>query len=130
MSEIDPALKKKLQDLADFARESGADQTHDIKPAHESKGDNRMQPNASRLTAQLEELARLANESGAQGVWLIRGAQAAQLTYIPVGNLQQPEIPGAEASLNLSLALDIADAGVLVLMRFPSDGKEPGIEVR
>lgn len=90
-------------------------------------------PNSNRsehpLTARLEKLAEIANDAGAQGVWFIRGAQNAQLTYIPVGNIQQPEIPGAEASLNLSLALDIADAGVLVLMRFPADGGESGIEV-
>lgn len=84
------------------------------------------------LTDRLEQLAAQANNAGAQGVWLIRGAQAAQLTYIPVGNIQQPDTlaRGAAASLNLSLALDIADAGVLVLMRFPADGGEPGIEVR
>lgn len=76
----------------------------------------------------LDQLADLVNEAGAEGVFIIRGAKNASLIYEPE-DYQWPRIPGAEASTNLSLSLDVADAGILVLIRFPvSDGGEAGIE--
>lgn len=77
-----------------------------------------------------DQLAALANEMGAEGIWLIRGAKGARLTYIPVSGVEQPEISGIEASINLEFNLEIADAGVLMIARFPNDGGESGIEVR
>lgn len=81
----------------------------------------------------LDEIANLANNLGAEGVWIIRGANNARLIYEPENSpIRPPNIPGVIASANLSLSLDIADAGIIILIRFPfSDGhSERGIEVR
>jgi hypothetical protein len=88
----------------------------------------------SNLADRLQELAQLANEIGAQGIWLIRGAQDASLTYTPGPTVELPRLegvpPGVVGGLNITLNLEIADTGVLVVMRFPADGDEPGIEVK
>lgn len=98
------------------------------------------QPVNPNLKGFLDQLATMANDAGAEGVWLIRGAKNARLIYIP-------DAPVIEAAINklsqalrddpLSISfttdirLDIADAGVLVILRFPaSDGEEPGIEAK
>ncbi len=80
----------------------------------------------------LDEIAALANDAGAQGIWVIRGANNARFVYEPENNPIRPNIPGVVGSASLSLSLDIADAGIVVLIRFPfSDGNsEPGIEVK
>lgn len=82
------------------------------------------------LTDRLEELAAQANNAGAQGVWLIRGAKDAQLTYGLEAQAAAPKFAGVQSVMNFTLALNITDTGVLVIMRFPSDGGESGIEVR
>lgn len=100
----------------------------------------------SNLTQHLNDLADLANQIGAEGIWLIRGARDARLLYkvgtdeaswpdvpgVKVGlTVGAADLPGVKVSVDLSLALDLADAGVLVVMRFPTgDGGEPGIESR
>lgn len=77
------------------------------------------------LTAKLNQLAQLANEIGAEGVWLFRGATDAYLIYTP----NEPVIVNDPLiSANLSIRFDIADTGVLVIMRLPNDGGQPGIE--
>jgi hypothetical protein len=83
------------------------------------------------LAEHLDELADIANEIGAEGVWLVRGVKNARLTYTSAEEIKQPDIPGVQASASLSLSLDLADAGVLAVIRFPaSDGREVGIESR
>lgn len=69
----------------------------------------------------LKKLTDLVNAFGAEGIWLIRGAQNAALLY----DAADPADPA-----NDPVALDIADAGILLIARFPSDGGEPGIETR
>ncbi len=67
----------------------------------------------------LDEIANLANN--------------ARLIYEPENSpIRPPNIPGVIASASLSLSLDIADAGIIVLIRFPfSDGNsELGLEVK
>lgn len=103
-------------------------------------------------TLHLQNLTDLANQIGAEGIWLIRGAKNAKLLYQPADEGEPPpNLPGmqlfrgltvdladlaaemgagAKILADLTLNLDIADAGVLVLMRFPADGGEPGIESR
>jgi hypothetical protein len=90
------------------------------------------QPNIDpHLTAQLAQLAELANEIGAEGVWLIRGGFNARLIYNPsMSSAEEAEwLASSEAvHVNMELRLDIADTGIIVLMRFPSDGGEPGVQ--
>lgn len=79
----------------------------------------------SNLAEKLTELTDLANQVGAEGVWLVRGATNARLVY------DADEIkPEKRISANVSINLALANAGVLVIIRFPSDGGEPGIEAR
>jgi hypothetical protein len=83
------------------------------------------------LAGRLQEISDLANQAGAEGIWLIRGAQDASLTYTPGPAVELPDLPaGVLGGLNFTLNLEIADTGVLVVMRFPSDGKESGIEAK
>ncbi len=83
------------------------------------------------LAEHLEELTDIANEIGAEGIWLIRGARNATLTYTPEGTVEQPGIPGVAVTMNLNLSLELTDAGVLVIIRFPAgDGREAGIEYK
>jgi len=77
------------------------------------------------LAEKLTSLTDLANQAGAEGVWLIRGATNARLTY-DADEIKPNDHVNASVSINLALA----DVGVLVLMRFPADGGEPGIEAR
>lgn len=83
------------------------------------------------LTEHLDQLVELANEIGAEGIFLIRGAKNARLLY-DYQELEAPAIPGIKnASTTLGIAFEVADAGVLAIIRFPSpDGKELGIESR
>ncbi|GIK36591.1 MAG: hypothetical protein BroJett011_04240 [Chloroflexota bacterium] len=85
------------------------------------------------LTEKLNQLAGLANRAGAEGLWLIRGAFNARLIYNP--SMTKAEEAAWLASdvavhVNTELRLDIADTGVLVVIRFPADGGEPGVESR
>lgn len=74
------------------------------------------------LSKQLDELTRLANQAGAEGLWIIRGATDAVLLY----SLDDGSDPASDP-----VVLDIADAELLILMRFSAgDGGEPGIESR
>jgi hypothetical protein len=83
------------------------------------------------LAEHLDELVDIANEIGAEGVWLVRGDKNARLTYTPEEEIKQPDVPGVQASASLSLSLDLLEAGVLVVMRFPArDSREAGIEKR
>ena len=83
------------------------------------------------LTEQLESLAAIANEAGAEGVFILRGATDASLTYTPQGELRQIQLPKLEATTSLSLTVPLADAGVLVIIRFPAgDGQDVGVEFR
>lgn len=69
-----------------------------------------------KLAGHLGQLAELANQAGAEGVWVIRGSKVPSLIY----NTEHSVTP---------VILDLEEAGVLVLMRFPaSDGGEEGIE--
>ncbi len=78
---------------------------------------------------QIKQLAELAKACGGDGIWLIHGAQDARLIYKPDGSIPQPQLPDIDATANLSISLAIADADLLVVMRFPSDGgKQSGIE--
>jgi len=85
-----------------------------------------------KLHPRLNDLAEIAKRAGAEGIWLIRGATDAHLLYTPIGQPGSHGIPGLDkVSTSLTIRLDLADAGVLVVMRFPaSDGGEPGIESR
>lgn len=69
-----------------------------------------------KLAGHLEQLAELANKAGAEGVWVVRGAKVPTLMY------------STEHSVT-PVILDVEEAGVLVLIRFPvGDGREEGIE--
>lgn len=76
----------------------------------------------SDLSEHLNKLTDLANKAGAEGIWLVRGAQNAVLLY-DAGDATDPA--------NDPIALEIADASIIMVARFPqSDGREPGIESR
>lgn len=71
------------------------------------------------LSEHLTELLDLANEAGAEGAWILRGIQEVMLLYQTDPDQDHP------------LALELADAGVYVLLRFPAtDGGVEGIESR
>jgi hypothetical protein len=94
-----------------------------------------LQPELDKALAEhLDELTTIANEIGADGIWLVRGVKEATLTYTPTQGVAMPDIPGVKVNLDLSLKLAEASsrgAGVLVVIRFPtSDGREVGIEKR
>lgn len=85
------------------------------------------------MKKQLDQLTILAAAAGAEGIWLIRGADnaavkfnwphAAEPLYLPV--------EGAKINTKFGFTLDIADAELLVIMRFPAgDGGDPGVEAR
>ncbi|NJN95669.1 MAG: hypothetical protein HC875_16940 [Anaerolineales bacterium] len=79
------------------------------------------------LTEKLNQLAQLANEIGAEGVWLFRGVKDAYLTYTP----NEPvKVDTPLISANLSIRFGIADTGVLLIMRFPDDGGQHGVEYK
>ena len=84
------------------------------------------------LTKQLNDLADLANQAGAEGIWLIRGAKDVQLTYIASPEAEIPFTPGLKLSPNPPIVtIDLVDAEIIVVIRFPAgDGGEPGIESR
>ena len=74
--------------------------------------------NDNALAENLAETCDILNEIGAAGIWILRGAIAPGLAF---------SLPGYEAPVYL----DIADAGLLLVARFPAgDGGEPGIETR
>lgn len=71
-----------------------------------------------KLAEALDQLAELANQAGAEGVWAVRGAKAPTLIY------------STEHSVT-PVILDVEEAGALVLIRFPAgDGGEEGIEAK
>lgn len=77
------------------------------------------------LATNLAELTALAGEIGAEGVFILRGAQEVTLSFTA------PAMPGVETSANRSVALDVAEGGLYVLLRFPAgDGEAGGIEQR
>jgi hypothetical protein len=96
------------------------------------------QPIDPALGEYLQTLLAVAAEIGAAGCWVIRGATMAHLTYSPDAPVVEAAIEklaeelrkgNFDISLNTDIRLDIEDAGVLVLIRFPaSDGGESGIE--
>lgn len=70
------------------------------------------------LAENLAEVCSILGEIGAEGIWIVRGAIAPGLSFT---------LPGMEAPAYL----DIADAGLLLVARFPAtDGGEPGVETR
>ncbi len=72
------------------------------------------------LTEHLDELLTMANEIGAAGAFILRGAQAAALAF----SFTNPD----ETEQNLVLE---PPHETIVLLRFPaSDGQEAGIESR
>jgi predicted DNA-binding WGR domain protein len=95
------------------------------------KGEQMM---TTELTENLNQLANLANQAGAEGIWLLRGAAYVSLSYVDKGVAEELdaalESPAFEELLKKKLiSLDLADANLIVVMRFPEgDGGEPGIE--
>jgi len=70
------------------------------------------------LAGNLAEVCNILKEIGAEGVLIVRGAIAPGLSFT---------LPGGGAPAYL----DIADAPVLLVARFPAtDGGEPGVETR
>lgn len=107
----------------------------------------------TRQGVKLERLTNLANKFDADGVFLVRGARQAELRYYQdppevcpyCGNNEFDDVftpPEYEADVfrcqdcdrtweNTPIALAIADASLLIIMRFPlGDDGEPGIEHR
>lgn len=85
------------------------------------KGEQTM---TTELTEKLNQLAELAKQAGAEGIWLIRGAFNARLIYsLSMTKAEEAEwLASNEAvRVNTELRLDIADTGVLMVMRFPAD---------
>ncbi|RPJ59031.1 MAG: hypothetical protein EHM12_07295 [Dehalococcoidia bacterium] len=81
------------------------------------------------LAEHLDELSAIANEIGAEGIWLIHGVKKAQLIYTPAPGVVMPDMPGV--NINLDLNLSLTGAGVLVVMRFPAGaGRKAGLEKR
>jgi hypothetical protein len=81
------------------------------------------------LAENLGELTAIANQIGAEGIWLVRGVKKTKLIYSPTQTVVMPNLP--RVSVNLDLSLNLPDAGVLVIIRFPdSDGRETGLEKR
>lgn len=69
----------------------------------------------------LHELAKLANEMGAQGVWIVRGAKDFEFSYLAMHK--------GELVMGPPVGMNIADAGAIVIMRFPiGDDEGEGIE--
>jgi hypothetical protein len=82
------------------------------------------------LAGQLKTLISMANGFGAEGIWLIRGAVEPELRYQVDPEQIDPDLP-KNVSLDLEIVLGLAEAGVLVVMRFPaSDGGQDGVEKR
>ncbi|MCB0207701.1 MAG: hypothetical protein KDJ52_00135 [Anaerolineae bacterium] len=104
---------------------------------------------------QLNNLTGLAKSIGAEGIWLVRGAAGPRVLYYPdiqaddhcprCGSDDVNDVPDYHSDLVdrfqcgacdftwelTPIELDIADADLLVVMRFPKgDGGEPGIESR
>lgn len=65
----------------------------------------------------LDELLEILRETGAEGIFILRGATSVRITFTL----------GAEAT---QATLDIADAGIILIARLPADGREAGLEVR
>lgn len=94
------------------------------------------QPYDECLNANLDMLATMAGQIGAEGVWLVRGATGVELSYTPIAP-EEPaeEIDPPDPNLDIStfyaerVRLSVAPAGVYVLIRFPADDRgETGIE--
>lgn len=107
----------------------------------------------ARQSIKLERLTNLANKFGAEGVFLVRGGKNAELRYYQdppeacpyCGSEEIDDVftpPDHEADVfqcgdcantweDAPIALALADAPLLVVMRFPAgDDGEPGIEHR
>lgn len=79
---------------------------------------------------QLQILTTMANRFGAEGIWLIRGAVEPALHYKVDPEQIDPDLL-ENVDLNLEIVLGLAEAGVLVVMRFPAgDGGPAGVEKR
>lgn len=65
----------------------------------------------------LEDAIAALQAAGAEGIWIIRGIEAASLEYVPDGSGSQTLTP--------------APCEMVILVRFsPGDGGEPGVEYR
>jgi hypothetical protein len=67
------------------------------------------------ISEQIQALAHIAGLAGAQGLWIIRGAEAPDLIF----NQSKGE---------LATVLNLEDAPLIFVARFPDDGGKPGIE--
>jgi hypothetical protein len=72
------------------------------------------------LADNLEEVILMANEIGAQGIFVIRGAAEPSLTYKAAGPDGEPQ----------NITMNLSDTGTLVVMRFPKDGGPEGVQNR
>lgn len=71
------------------------------------------------LAERLEGLVDAANDIGAEGIWIIRGAKHPRLLYFA----------RETAENDTPINLDFAPGEILVVMRFPQgDGGQAGIE--
>jgi len=83
--------------------------THSTDPAVRQAHD-------TALAANLAGVCEMLNEVGAKGVWVLRGVSDVDVSYAANGE---------------RLTLDLAEAGLFLVARFPaSDGGETGIESR
>jgi hypothetical protein len=81
----------------------------------------------------LDDLIEAANQAGAEGAWIIRGSNKVKVkTTWPKEERPKYQPGETDASIGeMGFFLDLAPAGVVVVMRFPAgDGGEPGIESR
>jgi hypothetical protein len=82
---------------------------------------------------QIKQIIDLANQAGAEGVWVLREAESANLLFrLKNGNNNfQHQINGGQVSLSVTMSLELGRADMFVIMRFPQgdDGK-PGLEVK
>jgi len=73
-----------------------------------------MTPQDITLYDDIREIKSIAAEAGAEGTWTLRGAKAVQV-HMDMRDRR--------------LSLDMADAGTILVIRFPAtDGEEEGIE--
>jgi hypothetical protein len=68
-----------------------------------------------RLARNLSLITTMAKRAGAEGIFILRGAEFPTLTY---------ELGDDLAPLEMS----IATCPTLIIIRFPNDGGEPGVE--
>jgi hypothetical protein len=69
-----------------------------------------------RLARNLSLITTMAKRAGAEGIFILRGAEFPTLTY---------ELGDADLA---PLEMSIASCPTLIIIRFPNDGGEPGVE--